>query len=353
MNIQTKSSQKLNYRIFALMSRLQVEATPVNFELFHELISGANPELRERFSKLGKNITPEKIDGLAREFLPHHFADSAFEQSSSIMRDDLEELLEALQNSRADLETYTKNLGDSSERISKIKPGDEVALKGEIDSITAFTNEQKAKNQAVLGTISRKLDSVNQLSSEMDDVQHRKFTHAGTGLANRRAFNKRMAELFAEDKFPGDFTLLVAKIRNFEYLDTPEMLKAKEFAFQAVGKAVLSQTTDEDFSAWTEMPHISLLLSVAQDGEIERISSVIREQVQAALTSIRRSAPHLPAMTISFGAVTTYAAKDAASMIANANEALAEALSKTEQKTVIFGNSKVESGGANYHLYNR
>jgi diguanylate cyclase len=355
MNVQTQPgiAHNLHYRIFALISRLNMEATPVNFELFHEIVSGNNPELRERFAKLGKKVRPQDVEALAREYLPHHFGDSIFEHSADVMRGDLQELLGSIKESQAQLSNYSKDLGASSERMKKIDPADTASIRKELASIAALTDLQQTKSETILGTLGGKLSSVNQLSSEIDSVQHQKFTHVTTGLGNRRAFNKHMAELYAGDKGPGDCVLILAKIRNFDALERPELIKLKEFVLERLGKSVKDIMGEGDFGAWTDNPHLSVVIGVTQDSEIQRLTAVVGEQFMAAFKSVHRSAPHLPAMTISFGAATTYAASNAASMIAGAEKALAEALNSAAPKTIIFGANKTDAEGANYQLYGR
>lgn len=339
--------------IFTLLNRFQLEATPANFELFHEMVTGNNPELRERFNKLGKDISPSDIEALAREFLPHHFGDSIFDHSATVMRDDLHDLMRSLKDTRSDLSSYSDNLSATSERIGKIDPADPAAIKRELASIQVLTDMQRAKSEAILETLDLKLASVNNLSSEIDHAEVAKFTHVATGLANRRAFNKRMAELYAIEKFPGDHTLIFGKIRGYEALAGPEMQKARDFLLERIGKAAGSIVSHDDLAAWIENPNLALVLATADEAEIERLSNIVREQFIAAFRTVQRSAPHLPAMMIYFGAATTYSAQKAANLIANAEQALNHALASAVLKTVIYGSSKAPEEGDKYHLYGR
>ena len=339
--------------IFTLLTRFRLEATPANFELFHEMVTGNNPELRERFNKLGNTISPADIEALAREFLPHHFGDSIFDHSATVMRDDLHDLMRSLKDTQSDLSSYSQNLSSTSERLSKIDPTDPAAIKRELASIQVLTDIQKAKNEAVLETIDTKLTSVNKLSSEIDHAEVAKFTHVATGLANRRAFNKRLAELYAGDKFPSDHALIFGKIRGYEALAGPEMQKARDFLLERIGKAAGSVVSKDDLAAWIENPNLALLIATADEAEIERISNVVREQFIAAFRTVQRSAPHLPAMMIYFGAATTYSAQKAANMIANAEQALNHALASAVLKTIIYGASKAPEEEDKYLLYGR
>lgn len=354
MRAQTPIDQNrgAHFKIFALMNRLNVEPNPINFELLHEIVSGANPELRERFSKLGKSITQKQLDELAKEFLPHHFGDSIFDKSTTTVRGDLEDLVQSLEQSRKDLDEYATRLSSSSERFRQMDPKDSNAIRIELTGLAALTDQQKLKGQATLGAVNNKLESVRAVVAEVDDVQAAKFTHAATGLGNRRAFNKRMATLFSDGSFPGEYALVFGKISSFGMLDRGESVKLKEALLARVGKSIQAITSDDDFGGWIETPHIAILLSTAAESEVERLVGQVFNQTMTALKNLKSQAPYLPAMSVFFGASTTYSAKNAAAMIQNSEAALAAAVEKSSSKVVIYGqtSSSVEAG-KDYKLY--
>ncbi|MCO6188225.1 hypothetical protein [Rhizobium sp. L1K21] len=335
------------------MNRLHLEPNPINFELMHEILSGANPELRARFTKLGRSITQKQLDELAKEFLPHHFGDSIFDKSTTTVRDDLEDLMRSLEQSRRDLDEYATQLSTSSERFRSMDPKDEKAIRLELTGLAALTDQQKLKGQATLGVVSNKLESVRAVAAEVDDVQTAKFTHSASGLGNRRAFNKRMASLFAEGSFPGEYSLIFGKISGFDFLDRADAIKPKEALLARVGKSVSAITTDDDFGGWIDTPHIAILLATAEESEIVRLVGQVANQLQTALKNLKTQSPFLPLLSIAFGASTTYSAKNAASMIQNTEAALAQAIDKSSLKVVIFGQTTSDmEGGKDYRLYN-
>ncbi len=357
MQPQAPANQKqgLHFKVFALMNRLNVEANPVNFELLHEIISGSNPELRERFSKLGKNISQSEIDTLAREYLPHHFGDSIFDKSATTMQGDLEGLMESLEQSRKELDDYAVKLSQSSDKFRSIDPTDADAIKSELDGLATITDRQKANSIATIGTLNSKLESVRTMRAEVDEFQAAKFTHAASGLGNRRAFNKRMAALYAEEKFPGEYSLIFGKIGNFKQLDRGEYIKVKEALTAHIGKSVLAITSEDDFGAWIDEPQIAILLNTAGDSEVERLSGQVASQIRKALKNVNNLAPHLPPIqfTVVFGASTTYSAQNAASLIENTEKALESAEKNNSVETVIFGKtSSTAEKGKDYTLYN-
>lgn len=356
MTIQSHNTlnQSANFRIFALMSRLNIEANPVNYELFHEILSGANPELRQRFAALGKTITPQQVEDLARQYLPHHFGASVLDHSANVIRDDVEELLHSLQQSRQDLDEYAARLSTSSTKFREIDPANASAIKAELEGLAELTEQQKLKSEATRGTLDRKLESVTAVTAELAEFHAAKFTHPSTKLSNRRAFNKRMADLYETDRFPGEYALIFGKIRQFEALDrNGELVKSKEFLLSRIGQSVQVLMGEGDFAAWTESPHLALLLHTASEDEIERVTAELRQRFITAFSSVRRSAPHLPVMTISFGACTTYNATSASSLIRHAEESLKDALAKMDGATVIHARTESADAGRNYQLYGR
>ncbi len=354
MTVQPQPQQKqdLSFRIFSLMTRLNIEASPVNYELFHEIMSGNNPELRERFSKLGKAINNEAIAELARRYLPHHFGDSIFDTSSKTMSKDLEELMASLERSHSDLDTFTQHLSKSTDKFKSIDPANANEIKAELDGLAKATDYQRSLNQATLTTINTKLTSVNTLASEIDEVERAKFTHPATGLSNRRAFNKRMATMFADAKFPGDYALCFGRISHFEAMEKAELLKAKEYLLKQIGITISGVVSEDDFGGWIESPQICIILATASESEIKRICGNVRQKLDALLANMRRTSPLVPSCNTFFGACTTYGASNAATMIGNAEKALIKAAERADGEIQIFGETGTDAdSGKNYQMY--
>jgi diguanylate cyclase len=352
--VRSNPRQEMSMSTLALLERFRLEASPVNFELIHDIVSGNNPELRRRFSELGKNITPATVEELAREFLPHHFGDSIYEHSADTLRDELSTLQQLLHQGQSKLKEYSETLKTANERFDRINPADTAAIRKELARVTSATAEQSAYSAGVLRSVGEQMRSVDQLSDEMSDVAKAKFLHPMTGLNNRRAYNKQLAEIYRQERFTQSITLILGSVRNFEYLDAPQLLKPKTMILEKFGAFVLQRLEQDDEGYWLDQPQMAFLITSGEKQGILQFCNNLRENLTRQLEAVRPLLPKAPPLQISFGCADTFGAGTAAMLIRNAELALESAKSAGQPETVFHADmSDVGGDGRNYALYGR
>jgi diguanylate cyclase len=347
------SKPDLSHHAFSILSRLRIEVTPVNFELMYEIVSGNNPELRKRFAELGQNITRSDIEILARQYLPHHFGESIFERSASSVQDELSNFKKLLSGGQDRLSSFSTTLISASDRFSKIDPRDTKSISRELEQISQAAAEQNSATSDMMQSISRQIATIDTLSEEIKEVEASKFLHTSTGLGNRRAFNKRLAELYKAGPVPEGWTLVFGRIFNLEVFERSELLKAKEFLMERLGSQARQQLQGDDAGFWLDNPHLAFLINGVYEDDIRGFTQRLQSHFETQLKTVRRTAPGLPGIYIAFGCASTYTAQNAASMIHNCDAALQNALMAGSGATIFFASAERGGDGRNYALYGR
>lgn len=338
------------YNAFATLERLQIDASPVNYELMCEIISGNNPELRERFARLGRDVTEEDLDVLARMYLPHHFGQSKVEESATRIQSELSTLKESLQSGHSSLSSYSTMLGQASGNFSSIDPGDTQRIQSELQAIRAATDIQRSKSDEMLESVSTHISAVSAITGDLDEFERAKFTHAATNLANRRGFNRKLAELYGGERYPDGAALILCNLLALEPFEKKELIKLKEAVLQRLGSVVSQTIHSTDFAAWLDRPQIGILLSTTSEAEIQRVAEHIRANCLRAFSGQR---PGMPAVRAHFGCSTTYDADTAASLFLHAETALETATEQGDEAVVFFLDSKAGGQRKEWSLYKR
>lgn len=343
----------LSSHAFSMLTRMNIKPTPVNFELAYEIVSGNNPELRKQFLELGQNITTSDMDELGRKFLPHHFGDSIFEKSSGSILSELGGFQTLLNGSQASLTRFSENLSAASERILKIDPENTSAIRSELDEVSRAANELTARASRVLERVGQQMANVNHLNSEMAAANAIKFTHSTTGLGNRRALNRRMAELYAHDQLPRDCTLVFGRIVNFSLFGSPALLKAKEAVMAGLGGFIAKELQNGDAGFWLESPELAFIIDTIREEDIRAFTDRLRETLARQLISVGLPPAVRESLHISFGCAATISAENAAILIKNAEIALATALSSGEPRSIFYAVTEKLPESRDYYIYGR
>ncbi|PDT81661.1 diguanylate cyclase [Sinorhizobium sp. BJ1] len=333
-----QNRKELFYNVFATLNRLEIDASPVNYELLYEIVSGNNPELREKFARLNKPISEEELETLARTYLPHHFGKSIHDQSANRLQSELTTLKESLLSGQNSLSTYTSMLGQATGKISAVDPRDMNTIRSELQAIRQLTEVQHSANTQILERVSNQISAVAEITSDVDEFERTKFTHLVTSLANRRGFNKKLAELYGGQHYPDGVSLLLCNLLVLEPFDAKELIKVKEAILERLGFAVSRAVQATDFAAWLERPQIGILVWMTAEAEIQKMADHLRKSCLAALDSRQAK---MPAVVARFGCSTTYDANTASELVGHAEKALQTATDAASDKVAFFS-----AGGA-------
>lgn len=343
--------QDISARIFAIMGRMGIQPSPTNYELIHEIISGNNPDLRDRFMHLGSTPRAADLAQLAEEFLPHHFGQSLGDRSAVALKAELEQLVGSLSQVQQEFDTYSSVLATAAQRIDTAD-GDRTVIRSQIKALTDATARQRENNTSLAANVQQRLAAITTVSAQLDEAERMKFTHAATGLHNRRSFNKHLAEKAGPGRMPEDVSIIYTQIGNFRIFETGNLIKLKTQVLARIGATLRKVFPQDVFLAWIETPHIAIVVDSTQRSEIERLVSIMTAALQPILEDVHRRLPNYLPLTLSFGACDAYAAFSLPDLMEKAEKALMDAERYPSGSLVIYESSdKADGQRHNYALY--
>lgn len=341
----------ISARIFSIMARMGIQPSPTNYELLHEIISGNNPALRDRFMQLGSAPDAGALAKLAEEFLPHHFGQAIGDQSTTAIKAELEQLIGSLSKVQQDFDTYSSVLATATAGIDTAG-GDRDAIQSRLRELADATVRQRENNTSFAANVQQRLTAITAVSEKLDEAERIKFTHQATGLHNRRSFNKHLADTLGSGKMPEDISIILGQIGNFRIFETGNLLKIKAQMLARIGVALRKVVPMHVFVGWIETPHIAILTESTQRSEIEWLVSMVRGALAPVFDDVHKRLPNYLPLTLSFGACDAYNAISLADMLDKAEKALIEAEKAPGGSLVIFDAAdKTTAQRHNYALY--
>ncbi|WEX86409.1 diguanylate cyclase [Sinorhizobium garamanticum] len=345
-----QSRKELCYTVFATLNRLEIHASPVNYELMYEIISGSNPELREKFARLTKPIAEEELDALARAYLPHHFGKSLVDESTNRIQSELSTLKESLQSGQNSLSSYSSLLGQATGKISSIDPRDTKSIQSHLQTIRQLTEVQQSKSTQMLESVSTQISAVAAIASDVEEFERTKFTHLATNLANRRGFNKKLAELYGGERYPEGASLILCNLLALEPFEARELVKLKEAILERLGLVVSQTIQTTDFAAWLDRPQIGILVWTSAEAEIQKVSDQLKKSCQSAFDNRQR---RMPVVLARFGCSTTFDAGTASELVGHAEKALQTATETASDRVMFFAGSEAGGTRKDWMLYRK
>jgi len=271
------STNDIALRVATAMQQMGIDGLPRNYELVYEAYAGANPDLVREFIALGKYKTQAALDELGRKYLPHHHEESVLQRSAGAVRDEMTNFMELLKEEKSSLNDYGRIIGEASQAIES-----EGALGTSIEVLKAATERQASLNAAMQASVQARAEAVDGIRNDLIDFEARKFTDPATGLANRRAFNKAVAKVYADPEKPVACGLVVADVEVTKRFSARQTEALRDYLVTHYGALVCQSLPPDAVAARFDGLRFGFLLPTADECEALRLLVNLRLAFQAA-----------------------------------------------------------------------
>ena len=177
------------------MRAMGIAAIPRNYELFYEAYLGSNPALTRDLAGFGSRATQEELDHLGQQYFGSHHTRTLESAHAKIIHE-LDGLLRLLKQEQSSLESYNKLLGETYTRINSKSTASADILRNAISILTEATGDTMAHGEKTVESVGLRSQDLDQVRRELDEYKRIANTDSLTRLANRRAFDERLAALY-------------------------------------------------------------------------------------------------------------------------------------------------------------
>jgi diguanylate cyclase len=347
----------------ALLLRLGLDLSPVNFELMTLLIEGERPEIKRRFALLPRPIDPQEWAAMARDILPQHF------QTGQRLTAALS-LLDAATELRAILSAVDETVSSNLQKIEKaatvlqasppLSPAQLAhVLKAVTDACAAELEATRQVMQALddwagpLATrpapaLSLSSTTTQSVAGALDFAGAGGGTGAGAGaagsdagasdisrpvaaaplvhgLAGRAALMGRMKAMTTDGNQLDGSSLLLCRLKGLEAYQRPAMTGARDFLLDTLGQQAGRLMSKEELASWIQMDELGMLVTFTDDLSLTDLGRRIGRILETTVRLARKRIPDLPNVQCRLGAASAFGAVTPAQLYDSARLALQRA----------------------------
>lgn len=304
-----------------IMIKNNIPPNPCNFALWYTYVSkrdrGLQISLDETLSQQG--TCPE---GVSRELFKKHIMSEEVEFQQN-MQDTLSNVIDDLNSNVSETVTgadvFAHALADSLETLESDQELDEVkaTLKGLIE--TAKETSTLANNfQTQLRSAE---DEIASLKAQLDQNEKEVYLDALTKIGNRRAFDKRLVELFQDGSAA---TLVLVDLDHFKKLNDTYGHLMGDKVLQGVGQVMQKVCPENTLAARYGGEEFAFLV----EGDVD-VGATIAEQTRVMLSKLllrkKNSEQVIDNITASFGVAQKCEGDYPEQLIEKADKALYQA----------------------------
>lgn len=308
--------------IAASMQRMGVVGLPRNYEIFYEIFTGSNAELGEAFSALGPQPSQAALDQLANRFFTAGNRHAVVEEAHDEVVERTREIMALLIKERNSLEKFGVILDQTSDGLSGRYALSRELLQKIVGIMAAATETTLEQGRHIAKSMADKSAELEKMKSTLEEYKRLAETDPLTKVWNRRAFDKKLGEIYNDNKSVMFGALILADIDAFKAFNDRHGHPMGDRILQMVGRLLTASGGAGSFVARTGGEEFALVVEGLTEDATARVAEAARRAIARADV---RAAPGVAAcgpVTISLGVCMASEADSPDDLYAKADRAL-------------------------------
>lgn len=286
----------------AEMDAAQVPATPPNYTVWFDHISGRNPALSRIIEQARtKNIalTSERNHELYERYCDH--GAGAADQIPADQIDSIaSHIAGALTEVGKSTEKYGAALASASGSLSDAASDTEITAV--VKEILSETHIMDSKVRDLQQKVEESQNEILSLREDLKASQRKANTDSLTGLANRRSFDENLNRLVAVSRADSSpLSLIICDIDHFKLLNDTHGHQTGDQVLRLIGRTLTDCTKGRDVAARYGGEEFALILPETDIRDAQSLAQTLRKTLATRKLAKKGANDTLAAVTMSFG----------------------------------------------------
>ncbi|MEO1014416.1 MAG: GGDEF domain-containing protein [Pseudomonadota bacterium] len=319
-----------------------VEVTPPSFELWFTHLSGANADLSGAVEKTIADkgaLDGPTIDALYDRFIGGDESSEQIASLASAICAQVSQINDSMGGATENYRAYSRSLADALGQFDGAsEPADVKAL---VHALADATRAMASKNAELQQKLSDADEELSTMRENISRIQSEALTDALTGVANRKHFDRFMAETL-EASATGDAPncLAIGDVDHFKSFNDTWGHQVGDMVLKLVAGVLSANVKGRDLVARYGGEEFALILPDTSLSDSIGLVDRLRTEIAKRRLTKRNTNETIGHVTISFGVAQLRPGEDAASAIERADRALYRA--KETGRNKVVGEGDVE-----------
>ncbi len=301
-----------------------IPPTPAHFSVWYSFQAGDVPDLHRAAEALiaaGTPVTEEASLSLYDRFLRGRDAVGTSLDFSERIKANAEQVLEALDAAGSGAKRYGKALENFSGGVAQAEDGNELSLM--IKGILSETRTMEVHNQKLRAQVEESSREIEDLRDRLEDARRDALTDTLTGLANRMAFDRRLAAEVAKARETGDtLSLMMCDLDHFKRVNDEFGHPVGDQVLRLVGQTLVQCVKGQDTAARYGGEEFVVILPCTNVMGAAAVAEFVRRSVASKKIVRKGTGEKLGTITLSLGVAALLPGETPDMLVERADRAL-------------------------------
>lgn len=302
--LRGKGGVQLGHSAIDQIDTYQLSATPQNYEVWLNYITGWSPDLKKSIDTVLKNgdqLTDARIEEMHERFFSTTQLSSQVMETGNRIAQEIADALEALNQAGATTERYGATLESASKTLNKADlSGD--AIQRIVSVLSSATTEMSSQNASLNEKLQQSTSEMEHLRASLQAARAEALTDSLTGIANRKLFDEtlrtRKVESEEEDY---ELCLILCDIDHFKTFNDTWGHQTGDQVIRFVAGSLGAHALPDHLVARYGGEEFAIVMPRTSIEKAEQIAEKIRTAIQAKKLMRRSTNEPLGQVTVSFG----------------------------------------------------
>ncbi|MEN2976997.1 GGDEF domain-containing protein [Tistrella bauzanensis] len=280
---RTERSETHAQAALRLLEQHKIAPNPINFTVAYVHDSGRDPELSRMLNAVlaeGGSLNADMV----REAFERHFG---LAREAQVVREggarlaaEAERALGAAESAQSALGIAADEAARLAERLDRGEGTDPRRLADAARALAMLARKTAQRTDAAARSLDAATDQIGGVRRDLDRVRRELATDGLTGLANRRHFERRLAEEAALARDTGDpLTVMLVDVEGFDVIAASHGIGIGDQVLRLVGKTLADGVRGRDVAARFGPERFAVALPHTTEAEAAAIADQIRSIV--------------------------------------------------------------------------
>lgn len=339
--------------VLATMRKKGIAGIPRNYELVYEALNASHAGLTRDFEAAGPSPTQAELDEIGRKYLPHHHKTTVVEGAHDRISDEVEAMVRLLKQEQSSLESYTRLLGETYQRISAKNAVSSEILSGILGMLSKATGNTMETGRVAVQHMLERACEMERVRLELDEYKRIANTDSLTRLSNRRAFDDALSTIYDSRREAMYHALIVCDIDHFKEFNDRYGHPVGDRVLGVVSAVMRSALRKDVFLARTGGEEFAIVLHGTSQEITMEVAERVRNAVENTPLRNQKTGVDYGPITISLGICMASDADNAFDLYNKADMALYMAKNSGRNQIRIYSTALEDEIEKNWMIYRK